>query len=84
MQVQNTFIRISKLLGKVILGLLLVLLMVMALIHLPPIQKQITRSLANYLSSKLEARVDIKRIDFSLLGNVVIEEYVDCIAVEIE
>jgi len=74
MQVRSTLLRIIKFLGKAILGLFLVLLIMVGLIHLPPIQKQITRSLANYLSSKLEARVDVKRITFSLLGNVIIED----------
>lgn len=45
-----------------------------ALIHLPPVQKKITRKLSTYLSSKIEAKVDIQRITFSILGNVAIEE----------
>ena len=74
MHSRNIFLRISKFLGKAILGLLLVVLTVVALIHLPPIQRQLTGLVSNYLSSKIDARVDIGRIDFSILGNVAIQD----------
>ncbi len=74
MQAVKIFLRITKFLGKGILGLLLLLLTVLVLIHLPPVQKQITHKLSNYLSSKIEARAEIQRIKFSLLGDVAIEE----------
>ncbi len=74
MQTRKILVRIIKLLGKVILGLLLVLLIAVALIHLPPVQKKITSEVSHYLSSKIDARVDIQRIKFSILGSVAIEE----------
>ncbi len=67
---QRTFIRISKFLGKVVLGLLLLLFILVALIHVPSIQRKITHRLSDYLSSKIESRVEIAAIKFSLLGNV--------------
>ena len=73
MQVRKIFVRSTKFLGKAILGLLLILILVIALLHLPPVQKQITRKLSTYLSSKIEARVSIERIHFSILGNVGID-----------
>jgi TamB, inner membrane protein subunit of TAM complex len=74
MQVPKIFVRSTKFLGKAIVGLLLILLMVLAILHLPPVQKQITLKLSGYLSSKTEARVDIQRIKFSLLGNATIDD----------
>lgn len=74
MLVQKILLRIAKFLGKAILGLLLLFLLVIVLIHLPPIQKQITSKVSNFLSSKIEARVEINKINFSILGNVVIED----------
>jgi len=74
MQVPKIFVRITKFLGWAILGLSLILLIALALLHLPPVQKQITHKVANYLSSKIEAKVDIQQITFSILGNVAIEE----------
>lgn len=74
MQVRKIFVRSTKFLGKAILGLLLILILIIALLHLPPVQKQITRKLSTYLSSKIEARLTIERIHFSILGNVAIEE----------
>jgi hypothetical protein len=73
MQARNLIKRISKILGKVVLGLLVLLFLVIATIHLPPVQALITRKLSGYLSSKTEAKVDIERIRFSLLGNVGID-----------
>lgn len=76
MQASKIVLRITKILGKAILGVLIVLLILVALIHLPLAQKQITRSLSNYLSSKIGAKVEIQRITFSLLGNVTIDDLV--------
>ena len=70
MQARKILLRIVKFLGKAILGLLLALLILVTLIHLPPVQEQVTRKLANYLSAKVGARVDIQRIDFSIFGDV--------------
>ena len=74
MQAPNIVLRITKFLGKAVLGLLLVLLIIVALIHLPPAQKLITHKVSHYLSSKIEARVDIQRIKFSIAGNVTIDD----------
>jgi len=74
MQVRNILLRILKILGKGILGLLLVLLLAVALIHLPPVQKEITYKVSNYLTSKIGTKVDIHRIRFSILGTVAIED----------
>jgi len=74
MQVPKIFVRSTKFLGKALLGLLVVLLLLLAIVHLPPVQKQITHKLANYLSSKIESKVDIHAITFSLLGNVAIAD----------
>jgi translocation and assembly module TamB len=76
MQVPKIFLRITRLLSKAILILLVIVSLLLIIIHLPPVQRQITHSLSNYLSDKIEARVDIERISFSLLGHVVIEEIV--------
>src|SRR6188768_4130473 len=67
-------LRLAKFLWKLMLGLLLVLISAIAIIHLPPVQKQITRAVSNYLSSRIEAKVYIQRIHFSLLGHVILED----------
>src|SRR6218665_1093789 len=74
MHALKIFLRITKFLGKAILGLLLVLLTAVAAIHLPPVQEQITRKLSNYLSSKIDAKVNIHRVRFSIWGSVTIED----------
>ena len=74
MHALKIFLRIIKFLGKAILGLLLILLTAIAIVHLPPVQEQITRKLSNYLSSKIEARVNIQGVKFSILGSVTIED----------
>ena len=76
MHALKIFLRIIKFLGKAILGVLLVLLTAIAIVHLPPVQEQITRKLSNYLSSKIEARVDIGGVKLSILGNVTIEDLI--------
>jgi len=73
MQVPKIFVRIANILGRTMLGLLLIFLLTLILVHLPPVQKQITRRLASYLSSKIEAKVEIQRITFSILGNVTLD-----------
>jgi hypothetical protein len=74
MQASKIVLRITKILGKAILGVLILLLIAVALIHLPPIQRQITDRVSKYLSSKIEARVDIESINFSILGNIAIAD----------
>ena len=74
MHALKIFLRIIKFLGKAILGLLLILLTAIAIIHLPSVQEEITRKLSNYLSSKIEARVNIRGVKFSILGSVTIED----------
>ncbi len=76
MRALNIFLRIAKFLGKASLGLLLVLVIAVAVIHLPPIQEKITRTVTNYLSSEIEAKVDIQRIEFSILGDVTIHNII--------
>lgn len=67
------FLRILKFLGKAILGLVLILTILIALIHIPAIQRQITHKLSDYLSSKTKARIAIQNIKFSISGKVAIE-----------
>ena len=74
MHALKVFIRIIKFLGKAIIFLLLILLTAITIVHLPPVQEQITRKLSNYLSSKIEASVNIKGVKLSILGNVTIED----------
>lgn len=76
MQVPKIFLRITRLMLKAILILLVIVSLLLVIIHLPPVQKQVTHTLANYLSDKIDSRVDLGRISFSLLGHVIIEEIV--------
>nr|HPH46500.1 hypothetical protein [Chryseolinea sp.] len=72
-EVLKTSLRIARFVGKLILGLLIILISAVAIVHLPPVQRQITRSLSNYLSSKIEAKVYIERVEFSIFGQVIIQ-----------
>src|SRR6186713_705232 len=74
MHALKIFLRITKFLGKGVLALLLILLTVIAIIHIPSVQEEITSKLSNYLSSKIEARVNIGGVKFSILGDVTIED----------
>jgi hypothetical protein len=70
MQVRNTLLRISIVLGKTIVGLLAVLVIVLLIIHIPAVQRRITPSVSDYLSSKVQSRVEIENIYFALTGKV--------------
>lgn len=73
MRSQIIFIKISKVLGKLLLGIFLVLVFALAGIHLPPVQKKITASLENYLSDKIGTQIEIENIGFSVWGNINIQ-----------
>ena len=73
MQTRNIFLRISKYIGKAIAGLLLVVVAVILLLHIPLVQRQITPMVSDYLTAKIKSRVEIKSINFSIVGNVAIE-----------
>ncbi len=70
---ENKGKRNLKILSGVLLVPLVLLLLIIGIIHLPPVQKQITIRLASYLSTKTEAKVAIELISFSLPGNVAIK-----------
>jgi translocation and assembly module TamB len=76
MQALNMVKRMSKILGKIFLGLLILFILLIAVIHVPPVQTQITRQVESYLSAEIEAEVAIQRISFSLLGFVNIHDLV--------
>ncbi len=73
MHVRSKLIRVLKFLGKALVGLLLVFITLILLIHVPAVQKIITRKAAGFLSAKTQATVAIERIRFSLRGNLLIE-----------
>ena len=73
MHVRSKLIRVLKFLGKALVGLLLVFIMLILLLHVPAVQKIITRKAAGFLSAKTHATVAIERIRFSLRGSLVIE-----------
>ncbi|HEY5917834.1 MAG TPA: hypothetical protein VIU13_10555, partial [Chryseolinea sp.] len=73
MQVRNILLLISKVLAKAIVGLLAVLLVVLLIIHIPAVQRAITPSISRYLSSRIQSRVEIESIRFSLIDNVSIK-----------
>jgi hypothetical protein len=70
----NSALRISKFLGKAILSLAIVLLVAVALLHLPASQRQITPWLSHYLSTKLGTRVEIGSLAFSITGDLRVGE----------
>ncbi len=71
--VGNRLLRLLKLAGKAIIGLILLLFVAILLLHVPAVQKQLAHRLSTYLSDKLESRVEIQELRFSLNGNVTIE-----------
>jgi translocation and assembly module TamB len=73
MQVRNILLLTSKVLGKAIVGLLAVLLIVLLIIHIPAVQRGLTPSVADYLSSRIKSKVEIETIRFSVFGNVSIK-----------
>ncbi|HEX6892115.1 MAG TPA: hypothetical protein VF141_15515, partial [Chryseolinea sp.] len=73
MQVRNILLLTSKVLGKAIVGLLAVLLVVVLIIHIPAVQRGLTSSVSGYLSSRIQSKVEIESIRFSLLGRVSIK-----------
>mgnify|MGYP003487632434 FL=1 len=73
MRARQRILKVLKLLGKAILGLLLLLFITILLLHVPAVQKIITQKAAGFLSAKTQATVAIERIRFSLRGNLLIE-----------
>src|SRR5687768_12920298 len=73
MHALKIFVRILKFLAKAVLGLLVIILVAVAIIHIPMVQKSIAGKLSSFLSSKLESRVTIESVKFSLFGDVRIE-----------
>jgi hypothetical protein len=73
MPAPNRFIAISRVAGKIVLGLVTILIVVVALIHIPLVQRQITKAVADNLSTTVGADVQIKAIYFSVFGNVTVE-----------
>ena len=70
MQVRNILLLTSKVLGKAIVGLLAVVLVLLLILHIPAVQREITPSITRYLSSKIQSRVEIESVEFSIIGNV--------------
>ncbi len=73
MQVRNILLLTSKVLGKAIVGLLAVVLVLLLIIHIPAVQREITPSISRYLSSRIQSRVEIESIQFSIIDNVSIK-----------
>jgi len=61
---------------KVALGFLLLVLVLLLLVHTPPIQKRITAKVSSYLSATTRGKVDIEEIRFSLWGEIVVKGFV--------
>ena len=72
--VRSKWQRVFRFLGKVILSLLFLLLASILILHLPVTQRTITRELTSYLSSKLNSRVEIGSLRFSILGDLTVED----------
>jgi translocation and assembly module TamB len=71
--VRNRLLRILKFLGKALLSLLVLFILIVLLIHTPIVQQKITRKISAILSAKTEGKIDIRKIEFSILGNVAME-----------
>ena len=72
MQIKVIRSRVIRWLTSGILGLIGLVLLLMLLIHLPPVQKQITTRVANYLSTTINTGVTIDRIYLSLWDGIVV------------
>lgn len=74
MQVYHIFFRIIRILLKVLVSLLFFLFTLVAIVHLPFVQRQITDEISDYLSSQTGAGVTFRHIRFSLFsGGVAID-----------
>jgi translocation and assembly module TamB len=78
MQEQTTSNHYPRLIGRILLKTLLFIvlfvILVLILLFTPPVQKFLTGKVQNYLSNKLETKVEIKRIAFGLSGNLHLKE----------
>jgi hypothetical protein len=72
MQVRKILLRTSKVLGKAIVGLLVLLLITLLILHVPAVQRRLTPWVTDQLSSRLHSRVEIEDVRFNLLGDVTI------------
>lgn len=72
MQVRNILLRTSKVLGKAIVGLFVLLLVTLLIIHVPAVQQRLTPWVTEQLSSRIQSKVEIESLHFSLFGNATI------------
>lgn len=73
-QAHKKLVQISKAIAKGVLGLLLFLIVLLALLHTPFAQRHITRFAEDYLSSRINSKVEIGRITFSISGSATIHK----------
>ncbi len=62
--------RFMKLLFRLFAGSLLLVFLLLALLHIPVVQKKITIEVSEYLSNKTGGDISIDEINFSILGSV--------------
>ncbi len=74
MQAKKSLTRILKVLGKAVVGLVILMLLLILLMHVPAVQQSITRKVSGYLSTKLKSKVEIEEMRFSILGHVSVKE----------
>lgn len=70
MQAKRKKVHILKVLGKSVLGFMAFLLGMILLVHLPFVQKYISKQLPQYLTELMGAKVELQNINFSVLGCV--------------
>ena len=74
MHSRNKLVRTLKFLGKALIGLLLFLVFLIFLVHLPLVQNRVTKRLTTYLSTEMKGKVSIRRMEFSIFGNLTIKD----------
>lgn len=70
---QRKWKRVSKFLGKALLGLVFLFIILIFLLHSSIIQHRIANRITAYLSASTKGTVEIEDLDFSLLGSVTIK-----------
>jgi translocation and assembly module TamB len=65
--------KVTRVLLKTFLFLIILLLVIFLAVLTPPVQRFLTARVENYLEKKLQTRVDIRRITFGLSGKINLE-----------
>lgn len=65
--------KLLKIFGKILAGIVILLIIAWTLIHFSPVQTWLVRKAANTLSKELNTKVEVGKVDFSVFKKIILE-----------